>query len=418
MLSPASLYAHLRDEAFALGRAPASPPRIGAEAELIPVDAQTGTTVPISTPEGGGTLPLLRRFGARGRAWREVAPPGAVPHFILPDGGIVSYEPGGQIELSTAPHPSGSGLLAALRATLIPLVAEAADAGVSLLGVGIEPRSPLAAVPLQLTGARYVRMTEFMRAIGSGGERMMRQTAALQVSLDAGPEPLSRWRFLNALPPYLTAMFANSPVYEDVHRGHASYRAHVWRMLDGGRTGLLGAAPDPVDEYLTFALRAPTILDPGGPPLYAPFAHLLAAGTVDAAAWKTHLTTLFPEVRPRGFFEVRSIDAMPPERFAAPLVFLAGLTYDERSFREAADLVGSPDPELLVLAGRDGLKEPRLAATSVDLVEVALQGARRLTPAFFDASDVEEAEAFFARYTLRSRAPADDVPHAAPMVPA
>jgi glutamate--cysteine ligase len=418
MLSRASLYAHLRDAAFALGRTPAAPPHIGAEAELIPVDAETGAPVPVSTPGGGGTLPFLRRFGARGRAWREVVSPGEVPHFILPDGGIVSYEPGGQIELSTAPSPSGSGLLAVLRATLVPLVAEAADAGIRLLGVGIEPRNPLAAVPLQLTGARYVRMTGFMRAIGTGGERMMRQTAALQVSLDAGPDPLSRWRFLNALAPYLTAVFANSPIYEDVHRGHASYRAHVWRMLDGGRTGLLGAGADPVDEYLAFALRAPTILEPGGPPRYTPFAHLLAAGTADAAAWTTHLTTLFPEVRPRGFFEVRSIDAMPPERFAAPMVFLAGLTYDGRSFREAADRVGGPLPELLVLAGREGLREPRLAETCVDLVELALQGARRLTPAFFDASDVEEAEAFFARYTLRSRAPADDVPHSAPMVPA
>lgn len=418
MLSRASLYAHLRDEAFALGRGPAAPPRIGAEAELIPVDAATGAPVPISTPEGGGTLPFLRRFGARHGGWREISRDGEVPRFILPDGGIISYEPGGQIELSTAPHPSGSGLLSALRATLIPLIACAHDEGITLLGVGIEPRNPLSAVPLQLTGGRYVQMTEFMRAIGTGGERMMRQTAALQVSLDAGPDPLSRWRFLNALAPYLTAVFANSPVYEDVHRGHASHRAHVWRMLDGGRTGLFSGEPDPVDAYLTFALRAPTILNPGGPPRYAPFAHLLAAGTVDAVAWNTHLTTLFPEVRPRGFFEVRSIDAMPPERFAAPLVFLAGLTYDAGSFREAADFVGTPGPELLVLAGRDGLKEPRLAEPCVDLVELALQGARRLTPTFFTAADVEEAEGYFARYTLRARAPADDVPHSAPMAPA
>jgi glutamate--cysteine ligase len=418
MLTRAVLHAHLRREAFALGRMPDGPPRIGAEAELIPVDATTGAPVPITTPDGGGTLPFLRRFGTRHGGWREATRHGEAPRFILLDGGIISHEPGGQIELSTAPHPTGSGLLAALRATLIPLIARADDEGITLLGVGIDPRNPLSAVPLQLTGARYVRMTEFMRAIDTGGERMMRQTAALQVSLDAGSDPLARWRFLNALAPYLTAVFASSPVYEDVHRGHASFRAHVWRALEGGRTGLFGGEPDPVDEYLSFALRAPTLVEPGGAPLYAPFSDLLAAGTVDVGAWQTHLTTLFPEVRPRGFFEVRSIDAMPPDRFAAPLVFLAGLTYDAESFREAAALIGAPDPELLVLAGRDGLKSPKLADTCVALVDLALQGARRLTPTFFAAADVAEAEAFFARYTRRARTPADDVPMTAAMVPA
>ena len=61
---------------------------------------------------------------------------------------------------------------------------------------------------------------------------MMRQTAAFQVSLDFDDEPRLRWRLLNAVAPYVTAIFANSPVYEGLATGHQSFRAQVWRRLD------------------------------------------------------------------------------------------------------------------------------------------------------------------------------------------
>ena len=62
--------------------------------------------------------------------------------------------------------------------------------------------------------------------------------------------------------------------------------------------------------------------------------------------WHTHLSTLFPEVRPRGYLEVRTVDALPPEWYAAPMALLLGLAYDERSGQDARDLLGDPDPSL------------------------------------------------------------------------
>jgi glutamate--cysteine ligase len=56
-----------------------------------------------------------------------------------------------------------------------------------------------------------------------------------------------------------------------------------------------------------------------------------------------HLTTLFPEVRPRGYFEVRSCDALPPEWYAAPLAFIAGLAYGPDRGRTAWEIAGAPD---------------------------------------------------------------------------
>jgi glutamate--cysteine ligase len=402
-LARADLLADLRTYAFALGRAP-GPPRIGAEVELIPVSAETGAQVPVVSVDGLSTLPLLRRFGAR-HGWREQPSAYGVPQFETPDGGIVSYEPGGQIELSAAAFPTATALIRSLRATVLPLTAAAREAGIELLSVGVEPRNGLEDVDLQLPGARYVRLTHFLRAIGTGGERMMRQTAAMQVSVDLGAEPLLAWRVLNAMAPYVTAIFAASPLYRGEPTGHRSYRARIWRELDGGRTGCFDCV-DPVAEYLDFALAAPAILLGDGA-RWRPFAEWNAEGCVGPDEWRAHLTTLFPEVRPKGFAEVRSADAAAPEWYAAPLVLLAGIVQHPPTLRGAADLLGAPNPARLHAAGRDGLSDPRIAATARGLVEMAMAGAAAL-PGFFSADDLAEAADYFARYTLRARSPADD----------
>ncbi len=377
------LAADLAEHAFGLGARPSGgPPRVGAEVELIPVAADTRLPVPIVA----GTLPLLRRFGAE-RCWREEATPYGAPRWMLPDGGCVSYEPGGQIELSAAPARSPSALLRSLRAVVPALRAAARDEGIDLLARGIDPANRLEDTPLQLPGGRYARLTRFLEAIGTGGVRMMRQTAAFQANLDWGPDPLARWRFLNAAAPYLTAIFANSPVYERRDTGWRSFRARVWRELDGGRTGTFPCA-DPVREYLEFALDAPSILLGGDDGPWLPFRAWDNATMED---WRAHLTTLFPEVRPKGFVEVRCIDAMEPEWYAAPVLLLTGLCDHAPTFRAALDLLGAPNPALLEPAARLGLADPRIGPVARDLVELGLAGAAALNP---DPDDLEAAREF------------------------
>lgn len=408
-LSLDALRASLRDNAFGFRRKAPRPPTIGAEVELIPVETDTRRRVPVCAPPGEPcTLPLLRRFGAA-HGWREEASPYGAPRFATPDGGVVSYEPGGQIEFSAAPNRSASGLLASLRGFVLPLKSFFGDHGIDLLSIGIDPVSALDDVPLQLPGARYARMTAFLEAMGTGGVRMMRQTAAFQVSLDWGAAPLETWRFLNAAAPYLLAVFANSPVYGGAETGERSFRARVWRELGGGRTGIFPCAADPVGEYLGFALDAPAILLEGADHEWRSFRDWLAGGGVSMDDWETHLSTLFPEVRPKGFVEVRSIDALPPEWYAAPLVLLAGCAYHPGSFAEAAALVGRPDVDLLDRAGRLGLSDPRIASVAGDLWEIALAGAAALGPAFIAPGDLEEARAFRDTYTRHALSPADDV---------
>jgi glutamate--cysteine ligase len=420
MLDRAALAAELR-RAFT-PRDAGGPPLLGAEVELLPVDADSGLPVPIHHAGGRATLPLLRRFAAR-HGWREVASPYGAPGFESADGAALSYEPGGQIELSAAPLASGSALVDALRATVLPLVDEAAGEGVTLLSLGIDPQNGIEDTELQLPGERYRRLTRFMQSVGTGGERMMRQTAAFQVSLDWSGDPARHWRLLNALAPWTLALFANSALYRGEPSGERSFRARVWRELDGGRTGIFRGGGDPVAEYLRFAVEAPALLLPGAEQGWPSFAECNARGAVSLADWKAHLTTLFPEVRPKGFVEVRSADAVAPEWYAAPLVFLAGLSYHAPAQAAALELVGEADPGLLDRAGRDGLNDPALSTVACDLTALALEGATALGKDYFHPRHLDEAREFFARYTARGRSPADDAlervaPHCTEMIAA
>ncbi len=407
-LRRADLAADLAAHTFA---APASasltPRRVGAEVELIPVEAASGRRCPLEG-DGCATLPFLRRYGGR-QGWTETQTPKGAPCFTLPGGGTLTFEPGGQLEYSSPPCRSASALLALLRSVVVPLRAAASGEGIALLAVGIDPVNSIDDAPMVLRTRRYERMAEYLARRGPAGARMMRQTAAFQVALDLDDEPWLRWRVLNAAAPYVVAIFANSSTYAGRQTGCASARAQVWRALDPARTGLPFGERTPLETYLDFALDAPAILLPTVDGEHLRFGEWLTRAVVTLDEWHDHLTTLFPEVRPRGHFELRSADAVSPRWYAAPLALAVGLAYEPRALRAAADLLGPPDLGLLDRAGRLGLHDAALASTAADLVRLALEGCAGLGPAYFHPSDVEQARAFFERYTWRGRCPADDV---------
>lgn len=407
-LTRAALAADLAERAFAAPpSASLTPRRVGAEVELIPVDAASGRRCPIEAAGTVGTLPFLRRHGAR-HGWRESRTPKGAPCFLLPAGGAITYEPGGQIEYSSPPCRTASALLADLRGTVLPLRAAAAGEGIDLLAVGIDPFNPVERAPLLLHLKRYARMAEYLEERGPCGAMMMRQTAAFQLALDLDDEPLLRWRVLNAMAPYVTAIFANSPVHAGAPAGCRSARARVWRGLDPARTGLPWAEDRPVEAYLEFALAAPAMLLPRVGGRHLPFAEWLARARPTLEEWHEHLSTLFPEVRPRGHLELRSADAVAPQWYAAPVALAVGITYDPGALRAAAELIGRPELGLLERAGRLGLQDPAIAAAAGDLAELALRGCEGLGPAYFRPADLEQARSFFEQYTWRGRSPADD----------
>lgn len=400
----APLREDLRVNAFNLGDQQPRPDLVGAEIELLALRADDGRPCAIEG-DGWSTRKFLRGYGVS-RGWIEEVSPKGTPRFRIPGEGTISFEPGGQLEFSTAPAEP-SAVLQTLREVILPLRSAAEAGGILLLDLGLDPYNDIAAAPPRLFAERYVRMARYFDSIGPAGIRMMRQTAAFHLNFDFGEQNMLRWRVLNAAAPFLTAIFANSRRYAGTDTGLASARAMTWRALDPDRTGILPAGPVAEDEYLDFALNAPAMLLDAEPDRYTAFIDHWAAGTATLEDWQEHLTTLFPEVRPRGYLELRSIDALPAAWYAAPLVLVSGLLYDRESLHTANDLLGSPNRELLAVAAAAGLRDESIRAVARDLVAIGLAGARRLGAGRVSESDIDAAAGYFARFTLSGLSPGD-----------
>src|SRR5215469_473728 len=219
------------------------PRRVGVELEWIVRDARD-PSLPVTADR---IAAAVAAFGAEtgtetapatGHPASPALPTSSAPG-VLPSGGLLTTEPGGQLELSSLPADSAAECIRATSADLAALRAVAADAGLELAGFGLDPFRPPRRV---LDLPRYAAMEAFFDRDGPWGRQMMCATASVQVSLDAGDDSdghtgyRMRWRLLHAIGPVLVAAFANSPLREGRPTGWRSARQQVWARMDPGRT--------------------------------------------------------------------------------------------------------------------------------------------------------------------------------------
>jgi glutamate--cysteine ligase len=322
--------------------------RIGTEYEKVAVDRATGRAAPYSGKRGIEAVlrGLAERFG-----WDPKEEDGHV--IALARGGAsITLEPGGQLELSGEQCPSIHCTNDELVTHVREVVSVGSDLGIAFLGLGIQPVSRLDEiewVPKQ----RYRIMGPYMTRVGTLGQRMMKQTATVQANIDYADErdAMMKLRVGMGIAPMLNAMFANSSVSEGDLNGYMSYRGHIWTDTDNARCGIL---PFAFRDDASFAHYVEWALDV---PLYfilrdgryvtevtgVPFRRFLAAGFRGQRAtlddWNLHLTTLFPEVRLKGYVELRSADSQPPERMLALPALVKGIFYTADCLEAAWDLV-------------------------------------------------------------------------------
>jgi glutamate--cysteine ligase len=99
--------------------------------------------------------------------------------------------------------------------------------------------------------------------------------------------------------------------------------------------------------------------------------HRLGWPTADDLAY--HLTTLFPPVRPRGWLELRMIDALPDPWWRVPVAVAAVLVDDDEAVA-ACEATADRWCE----AATDGLADPALAAAAKVCARRTLAGLSRV----------------------------------------
>lgn len=296
----------------------------------------------------------------------------------LPQGSLVTVEPGGQVEISTPPNRSAADLISLATSDADTLAELLADHALVLGHHGADPyRRP----NRLLQAPRYAAMQAAFDRIGPHGSRMMCSTASIQICLDAGEagQVASRWQAVHALGPTLVALFANSTHLDGRDSGWASSRLRATLGTCPPFTLAPKPGDDPAAQWARMAMAAPVICvrrdgrsweAPAGLTFPAWIAEPGRVGrppTFDDLEY--HLSTLFPPVRPKGYLEIRYLDAQPGSGWVTPFALLAALMARPSSIDKVLELTGASAGRWFE-AARDGLADPLLRATARTVVQL------------------------------------------------
>lgn len=313
----------------------------------------------------------------------------------LADGALLSLEPGGQLEFSSAPQPTFAGCVAqhALFQSLLSRLQE--QLGFAVFFGGANPVHTVEQIGLVVATDRYRLMDARLPAVGPRARQMMRQTASTQVVFDYVDHQDAGALLRAALhvAPFAAAMLAHSPFLDGRRSGFRSVRVPIWQGTDPTRTGLCPGFDAPeygLAEYVDFVLDAPLLfvetaagLEDAGRVPFREFATVGLRGQVATLQdFELHASTIFTDVRARQTIEVRSVDGQDPALVPAAIALLAGLLLAPASRGRAIELVGgvpaAQRPALALKLAREGLAADvggRSARdVALDLLAIAREG--------------------------------------------
>lgn len=336
-------------ELFRAAEKPASRFRIGVEAEKFGLSASDHAPMPY---EGERGVQQVLHWLERTYGWRPVRETPTGPLIALQRAqASITLEPGAQLELSGAPHDTVHQAADEWREHLLELARIEQQFGIWFAHIGFQPFARATELPW-VPKRRYPIMREYLPTRGVRARDMMQRTCTVQVNLDYESEhdAMQKLLVLLRLTPLIQALTSNSPFVEGVRGPRRSERLDVWMHMDPARSGLIQKlwARDRLGyaDYVEWALDAGMFLFVRNEQLVLntgqTFREFMQRGFdgfyPQAADWKQHLATLFPEVRLKSTLEARGCDALPPDLAMSVPALLAGITYDATALDQAAEL--------------------------------------------------------------------------------
>lgn len=367
--------------------------KIGPETENIVYYADNYEPVPYEGENGRkGIKDLLE--GIRDKyGWTPVVEEGHLIGLERGDANI-SIEPGGQLELSGAPHSN----LHEAAAEIDNFIAEALDIaegmGMEMIGMGYQPLTPDNELPL-MPKSRYEGLRDYIDSRGfTDSFDIMCSACTVQTNFGFKSEEdmKKKLRVGLALQPVAVALLASSPFAGGEDTGYQSYRSHQIHNAIGGRYGFMLpiAFEDDFDfdTYADFALndmpllgiyKDEKFLGTGGKSFRDFMEGKLDAVPGEKATmkdWVNHLNTIWPEVRLRQFLEMRGADNNSAEMIKGVQAFWIGLMYDDEALDAAYEMVKDWTEEdreyLRTAAPKDGLQTQFLGTDLQDIAKNVL----------------------------------------------
>lgn len=315
---------------------------VGLEYERLPILSSNMKAVDYD----GGICDFLRNF-ARCENWDYITDDFNIIG-LKQEHDTITLEPGCQVELSIKPENTIFELKEKID-NLDKLMKPILDRfGITLLNYGVSPLSTNKNINL-IPKRRYHIMAKYLWGILS--DVMMRETAGIQCCIDFSSEEdaVEKFKIANKLTPFMTAMFANSPIRGGVETGYKSFRALSWLNTDNDRCGFVGQIDDfSFEEYVDYLLETPMIfVNRAGDtiPLNGKinFKEFMESEDAQIEDFELHANLYFPEVRLRNFLEIRNHDCVGKGlQYSVPAIY-KGILYNKTAMAEVEELLKNFD---------------------------------------------------------------------------
>lgn len=323
--------------------------KIGMEYERLPIFSVTSKAVDYESEFG--ICNFLRNF-AREENWDYITDDYNI--IGLKQGhDTITLEPGCQIELSIKPEETIQEVKNKIEVLDKKMSSVLNKFNISLLNYGVSPLSTNKNIGL-IPKRRYKLMAKYLWGILS--DVMMRETAGIQCCIDFKSEEdaIEKFQIANKLTPFMTAMFANSPIRGGVETGYKSFRALSWLNTDNDRCGFVGQIDNrfSFNEYIDYVLETPMIFinrNNDVVPINGKinFSEFMKNGyegfEADIQDFELHANLYFPEVRIRNFLEIRNHDCVGKNLQYSILAIYKGILYNKSAKDEIRELFATFD---------------------------------------------------------------------------
>lgn len=319
--------------------------KVGIEFERLPISEQQFDSVGYWGCEG--ICAMLSNF-ARRNNW----------DYIVDNKNIIglskrhdtiTLEPGAQVEISTEPEKTVFRLKDKIDEIDSNLMIAIGDKDIKLLSYGVSPLNTFKNINL-IPKRRYHIMASYLWGILS--DVMMRETAGIQCCIDFNSEEdaMRKYKLANKLSPFMTAMFANSPIRGGVDTGYKSFRALSWLNTDNDRCGFAGKISEEFsfEDYIDCVMKTPMIfiqrdglaVEINGNITFEEYMKNGYHGiTPTIEDYELQANLCFPEVRLRNFIEIRNHDCVGGDLKYAIAAIYKGIFYDNNAMSECEELL-------------------------------------------------------------------------------
>ena len=326
-------------EYFQKGSKPKQFWRIGTEHEKFLYDLNTLQPIDYHGKNGIKSLfKLLKRKG-----WKEIIE-NKNPIALKNKRSTISLEPRCQIELSGGTVKTVHETCRQAKIYLDELKTICEKKKLGILGIGYYPKNfkkDSGWVPKK----RYSIMKKRMKTTGSHGLEMMSSTCCIQTNLDYANENdmFKKVRVGFALQPFVTALFANSPIINKKRSKFLSYRSYIWSKTDKKRCGIISevfSKKFTFEKYVSYLLKVPMyfVVENGK---YIEIRNQNFEDFLNGKLKKfprkiptivdleNHISTIFTDVRIKQYIEMRGADSGSWNRICALPAFWVGLLYNK-----------------------------------------------------------------------------------------